>query len=115
MWSRILGLAAAIILAPLGAKAADLVVWWEKGFYPQADKAIAEIVAAFEQESGKGVELVQIDQYEMPDQAGAALATGVSPDFLYPALGEWHRPVGLRGPAGRSQGRPWPCLGSVRS
>jgi SAM-dependent methyltransferase len=26
----------------------DLGVWWEKGFYPQADQAITDIVAAFE-------------------------------------------------------------------
>jgi hypothetical protein len=29
-------------MAPIGAKAADLVVWWEKGYYDQA-KAIREI------------------------------------------------------------------------
>ena len=27
-------LAAALVMAPLGAQAADLVVWWEKGYYP---------------------------------------------------------------------------------
>ena len=32
-----------LILAPLGAKAADLVVWWEKGYYAQEDEAVAEI------------------------------------------------------------------------
>jgi hypothetical protein len=47
-----------LVMAPLGAKAADLVVWWEKGFYPQEDEATAEIIAAFEQETGKEVELV---------------------------------------------------------
>ena len=31
-------LAAALAMAPLGARAADLVVWWEKGFYPQETK-----------------------------------------------------------------------------
>ena len=51
-------LAAALVLAPLGARAADLVVWWEKGFYPQEDEAVREIIAAFEQETGKQVELV---------------------------------------------------------
>ncbi len=51
-------LAAALMLAPLGVWAADLVVWWEKGYYPQEDAAIAEIIAAFEQKTGKRVELV---------------------------------------------------------
>ena len=45
-------------MAPLGAEAADLVVWWDKGFYPQEDEAVREIIAAFEQETGKQVELV---------------------------------------------------------
>jgi hypothetical protein len=39
---------AALLVLPISAAAADLVVWWEKGFYPQEDEAVAEIVAAFE-------------------------------------------------------------------
>jgi ABC-type glycerol-3-phosphate transport system substrate-binding protein len=58
MRARAVVLAVAIVLAPLGARAADLVVWWEKGQYEQADAAVREIVAAFEQETGKQVELV---------------------------------------------------------
>ena len=38
------------MIAPLGAKAADLVVWWEKGFYAEEDEAVQEVIAAFEQE-----------------------------------------------------------------
>ena len=45
-------------MVPLGARAADLVVWWEKGVLPQEDAAVTEIIAAFEQETGKQVELV---------------------------------------------------------
>ena len=26
--------AAALLMLPLGARGADLVVWWEKGYYP---------------------------------------------------------------------------------
>jgi ABC-type glycerol-3-phosphate transport system substrate-binding protein len=66
--------ALALILAPLGAGAADLVVWWEKGFYPQEDEAVAEIIAAFEQGTGKQVELVQPAQDEVFEKAQAALA-----------------------------------------
>jgi multiple sugar transport system substrate-binding protein len=83
--------AGAMVIAPLGARAADLVVWWEQGFYPQADEAVAEIVAAFEQRSGKEVELVQLDQYEVNDQARAALAAGRTPDFLYGTIVSWWR------------------------
>ena len=49
---------AAVMLKPLGALSADFVVWWEEGLYPKEDAAVAEVVAAFEQESGKEVELV---------------------------------------------------------
>ncbi len=52
-------LALALALAPLGARGADLVVWWEKGFYPQEDQAVQEIIAAFEQKTGKQIELVR--------------------------------------------------------
>jgi hypothetical protein len=41
--------AAALVVAPVGAEAADLVVWWEKGYYAQEDDAVREIIAAFEQ------------------------------------------------------------------
>jgi multiple sugar transport system substrate-binding protein len=76
-------IAAALILAPLGAKAADLVVWWEKGFYPQADEAVREIVAAFNQKTGERVELVQPTQGEIIKQAVDALGAGQPPDFLF--------------------------------
>ena len=36
-------LAAALMLVPPGAQAADLVVWWEKGFYPEEDHAAREL------------------------------------------------------------------------
>ena len=57
MRARAVVLAAALVLAPLGAEAADLVVWWEQGFYAQEDEAVREIIAAFEQDTGKHVEV----------------------------------------------------------
>ena len=53
------------------------------GFYPQADEAVREIVAAFEQETGKRVELVQPSQDEIMKQAESALQAGTPPDFLF--------------------------------
>jgi hypothetical protein len=35
MRSRAVILAVAIVMAPLGARGADLVVWWEEGFYAE--------------------------------------------------------------------------------
>ena len=80
-------LAAVLLLASLGARGADLVVWWEQGFYPQEDAAIAEIIAAFEQKTGKQVELVQAAQEEIFDKAEAALVAGQPPDFLFGTVG----------------------------
>jgi multiple sugar transport system substrate-binding protein len=79
-------LAAALAIASLDARAADLVVWWEKGFYPQADEAVREIVAGFEQQTGKHVELVQPAQDEIMSQATSALQAGAPPDFLFSSV-----------------------------
>src|SRR5689334_18170033 len=66
-------LAAALALAPLGARAADLVIWWEKGFYPEEDPAVRELVAAFERKTGKGVQLAfYAQQVELPGRTAAA-------------------------------------------
>jgi multiple sugar transport system substrate-binding protein len=87
-------LAGALVMAPLGAGAADLVVWWEEGFYAQEDTAVREIIAAFEQEEGKKVELAFYAQRELGPQIKAALEVGKPPDFAFGTLlmdyiGEW--------------------------
>ena len=73
----------AVVIAPLGAKAADLVVWWEKGYNPEEDAAVREIIAAFEQDSGKQVELEQPSQDDMEAKVLAAVEAGQPPDFLF--------------------------------
>jgi ABC-type glycerol-3-phosphate transport system substrate-binding protein len=76
-------LAAALAMAPLAAKGADLVVWWEQGFYPDEDKAVRETIAAFEQKTGKQVELVFHEQADLPDKVQTAIEAGQPPDFLF--------------------------------
>jgi multiple sugar transport system substrate-binding protein len=83
----LVALAALLAIAPMAARGADLVVWWEKGFYPQEDQAVREIVAAFEQKTGKQVELALIRYDETFDKAQTALAAGRPPDFLLPREG----------------------------
>jgi multiple sugar transport system substrate-binding protein len=78
--------AAVLATAPLGAQAADLVVWWDKGFYHEEDAAIEEVIAAFEQETGKQVDLVLDEQAELPDSIEAAIAANQPPDV---AFGLW--------------------------
>jgi multiple sugar transport system substrate-binding protein len=84
-------LAAALVLAPLGARGADLVVWWEQGVYPEEDEAVREIVAAFEQGSGKRVELVLGRQEELLGKTLAAIETGRRPpDFIFTVISIQH-------------------------
>jgi multiple sugar transport system substrate-binding protein len=79
---------AALMIPPLSADAADLVVWWEQGFYPQEDEAVAEIIAAFEQETGKNVELVQPAYEEVPNRIQAALQSEQPPGFFFSTASE---------------------------
>jgi multiple sugar transport system substrate-binding protein len=78
--------AAALIMAPLGAQAADLVVWWNKGWYEQEDAAVRELIAAFEEETGKEVEIIFQPEEETWDNAEAAFELGQPPDFLWGPL-----------------------------
>jgi multiple sugar transport system substrate-binding protein len=74
---------AVLVLSPLGARAADLVLWWEKGSYPREEEALREIVGAFEQHTGKQVELTFYPQAELPDKIEAALEAHQPPDFAF--------------------------------
>jgi multiple sugar transport system substrate-binding protein len=83
MHKQVIVLAAALAIAPVGARAADLVVWWQKGWYGQEDEALREIIAAFEQESGKQVDVTFYEQAELPDKIVAAFEVGQPPDFAF--------------------------------
>jgi ABC-type glycerol-3-phosphate transport system substrate-binding protein len=99
---RAILLAAALALVPLNVQAADLVVWWEEGFYPEEDQAARELVQAFEAETGRNVELVFQPYLEGPSKAEAALAVSRPPDIM---LGD---ESSIRGERcfGRRSGRP---------
>jgi multiple sugar transport system substrate-binding protein len=62
--------------------AADLTIAWEQGFYPEEDKAIEAVVAAYEQASGKDVELMLYPQGEILDEVLAQLDAGRPPDLF---------------------------------
>ena len=84
----------ATILKPFDALSADFVVWWEKGFYPQATQAVEEIIAAFEHKTGKDVEIIVQPPEDSIEKTQAALEAGQPPDFLFglvtdPGLGQW--------------------------
>ena len=87
MRSRTAVFAAMLAIAPPGARAADLVVWWEEGQSAEEDEAVREIVAAFEEGAGKRVELVLGVQEEVVADLVAALEAGRrTPDFVFTVI-----------------------------
>ena len=83
MRSRTAVLAAMLAMVPLTAWAADLLVWWDEGYYAEEGAAIVEIIAAFEQETGKDIELTTFPQEDLPGQIEAAIEVGTPPDFAF--------------------------------
>jgi multiple sugar transport system substrate-binding protein len=81
MHGRAVVLAVAIVVAPLGAQGADLVIWWEEGWYPEEDAAVTELVAAFEEQTGTKIELVRIQGGD--PKIRATLERGQPPDFVW--------------------------------
>src|SRR5258706_2884675 len=60
-----------------------LVVYWTKGFYPQEDKALDDMVAKFEKKTGVKVELSRYSPQGSVPKAVAALDSGSPPDVAY--------------------------------
>jgi hypothetical protein len=60
-------IAAALMVPPLGARGADLVVWWDKGHYAQEDVVVREVIAACEGKTGKQVEFTLHPMEKLPD------------------------------------------------
>jgi multiple sugar transport system substrate-binding protein len=79
------GLLAATFLTAVSAQAmaADLVIWWNKSYYPEEDQRFDEIVAAFEQESGLDVEHTFFTNEDVPVKTLAALTAGNPPDLAF--------------------------------
>jgi multiple sugar transport system substrate-binding protein len=70
-----------LLASPVPALAADLRIVWDEGFYPEEDAAIEAVVAAYERESGKDIELTFYSQDEVLDKTLAALDSGDPPDL----------------------------------
>ena len=77
--------AAAVLAAFCSAVTAQetLVVYWTKGFYPQEDKALDDMVAKFEKKTGVKIELSRYSPQESVPKAVAALDSGTPPDVAY--------------------------------
>ena len=70
-------------VASTQAVAQDLVVWWNKSYYPEEDEQFDKTVAAFEKESGLDVEYVYYTNEDVPRKVLAALTAGQPPDLAY--------------------------------
>src|SRR5256885_4809262 len=79
-------LAAALLFAACSLPALaqeTLVVYWTKGFYPQEDKALDEMIDKFQKKTGVKVELSRYAPQESVPKVVAALDSGTPPDVAY--------------------------------
>ena len=83
MRRHVILIALMLVMRPLGAQAADLVVWWDKGYYAEEDEAVREIIAAFEHGTGMDVDLVLHPLEELAERVAVALEAGQPPDFAF--------------------------------
>src|SRR5882672_4238435 len=84
MFFRLIAAMACCFAFALPAAAQEtLVVYWTKGFYPQEDKALDDMVAKFEKKTGVKVELSRYSPQESVPKAVAALDSGSPPDVAY--------------------------------
>ena len=59
------------------AHAADLAVWWIKGFYPGEDEAMRRIVGTFEENTGQTVELPFWASTDLATKVAAAICASM--------------------------------------
>src|SRR6266404_8545002 len=84
MFFRLIAAMALCFAFALPAAAQEtLVVYWTKGFYPQEDKALDDMIAKFQQKTGVKVELSRYSPQESVPKAVAALDSGTPPDVAY--------------------------------
>ena len=66
-----------------GGDAANVTIWWTKGFYFQEDEALEQLIQAWEAETGYQVELTLISQDDILKEAENALEQGEPPDLFF--------------------------------
>lgn len=68
------------------AETRPLTIWWERGYYPQEDEAIATIVANWQEETGKPVDLVLVNQDDFLKNINSAFQSDSLPDIIFSIL-----------------------------
>lgn len=67
----------------------NVVVWWNKSYYPEEDEALEAVVAKWEEESGNTVELSYFTTEDLPKKILSAVAAGNPPDVAFAHLNDW--------------------------
>jgi multiple sugar transport system substrate-binding protein len=83
MLRKLLAAFAFTAFASAAAAQETLVVYFSKGFYPQEDKALDDVIAKFQKKTGVKVELSRYAPQEMIPKTVAALDAGNPPDVVY--------------------------------
>src|SRR5690349_24976046 len=83
--------AASLAGAPLVARASGpkLVVWWNKGYYPEEDAAMQKIVADFQNKAKVDVDLSFTAQEDLLKKINAALIAHRVPDVAFCLFNDW--------------------------
>ncbi|NEQ72482.1 MAG: carbohydrate ABC transporter substrate-binding protein [Okeania sp. SIO2D1] len=60
-----------------------LTIWWTKGFYPEEDEAIQQIVSNWEKKNGYPAQLILLQDDKNLEMALESVAAGNPPDIVY--------------------------------
>lgn len=67
----------------------QVVVWWNKSYYPEEDAALEAVVANWEEETGNTVELSYFTTEDLPKKILSAVEAGSPPDVAFAHLNDW--------------------------
>lgn len=92
-WLWVLVVAALLLAKALPALAETgqrtVVIWWNKGYYPEEDKALEQAVAEWEQLSGYRVDLSFYSTEDIAKKIVSAVEAGLPPDLAFSHFADW--------------------------
>jgi multiple sugar transport system substrate-binding protein len=66
-----------------------LQIWWNKGYYPEEDEALEQIVAEWEEQTGNNADLSFYSTEDIPRKTLSAVQSGAVPDIAYAHFADW--------------------------
>jgi multiple sugar transport system substrate-binding protein len=80
-------------IAQTWAQSPRLVVWWNKGFFPEEDEALRRVVASWERRTGTRVELSFFGTHDIMPRVLSAVEARRPPDVAFAHIADWaHAP-----------------------